>query len=931
MWQWGLSVRGLPVGSVRLIGRVPERAALGGVLDAARAGHSAVLVIRGEPGIGKTALLDYAIESGTGLRITRVAGIESEMELAFAALHQLCAPMLNRMDHLPGPQREALGVAFGLRAGAAPDRFLVSLAALSLLSDAADEQPLLCVVDDAQWLDRASAQVLGFVARRLLAEPVALLIAARELEEDFTGLPELVVLGLNERDARELSRSVACGPLDERVRERLVAETRGNPLAMLELPRELMLAEQPGLTGVADPPGLSDRIEDNFRRRLETLPADTRQLLLVAAAEPAGEPLLLWRAASRLGIAVDAADAAETAGLLAISDRVTFRHPLVRSAAYRAASPMARRMVHGALAEVTDPETDADRRAWHRAQATAGADEEVAADLERSAGRAHARGGCAAAAAFLKRSASLTLDPVLRAERSLAAADATYHSGAFDVALGLVAAAEAGPLDDLQRARLDLLHARIAFASNHGRDAPPLLLKAARQFEGLDVRLARDTYLEALSAALFASWLTRVGIPEIAEAARLVPTPQPPRAPDLLLDGTALLITEGYPAGAPVLKAAVKAFREEEISDDKGLHWLWQACGAAGLMWDYESWDELSARLVTLIREAGALMVLPVAFSTRAGVLMFAGDFAGAGALVAEVRSATEATRSNIAPYAGLTLAVLQGRVDEAFQIIEVGSKDVVSRGEGEGICLVRWATAVLCNSVGRYEEALEAAQQASEDSPAILFSNWAVVELVEAATRCRMPERAATALDRLSESTRASGTDWALGVGARSRALVSGGADAEPSYREAIERLARTPLRVELGRAHLLYGEWLRRRRRMHDARDELHAAHAIFDSIGAASFAERTRAELRATGEHVRKRRVDTRAELTPQEALIARLAGDGASNPQIAAQLFISRATVAYHLRKVFAKLDVSSRHQLTRGVAAQQVTPPVSPAS
>ena len=907
------------MGSVKLLDRVPERAAVRGVLDAARAGRSDVLVIRGEPGIGKTALLEHAIKSAAGLRISRVAGIESEMELAFAALHQICAPMLDRAEHLPGPQREALGVAFGLRTGPAPDRFLVGLAALSLLSDAAGERPLLCVVDDAQWLDRTSAQVLGFVGRRLLAEPVALLIATREPDAELAGLPELVVAGLADADARQLLCSVVRAPLDEQVRERLVAETRGNPLALLELPAQLMLAGQPGLAGAADPPGLAERLEEGFRRRLETLPAGTRQLLLVAAAEPAGEPLLLWRAAGRLGIAPEAADAAEAAGLIAIRDTVAFRHPLVRSAAYRAASAEERRVAHGALAGVTDPDADPDRRAWHRAQAASGPDEDVAADLERSAGRARARGGYAAAAAFLKRSASLTLDPALRGGRSLAAAHAAYQAGAFDVALGLVGAAEAGPLDALQRARLDLLHARIEFASNRGRSAPPLLLQAARQFQRLDVRLARDTYLEAISASLFASRLaTGVGIPEVAEAALAAPAPQPARAADLLLEGMALLITDGYPAGAPLLKAAVHAFREEDISDEEGLAWLWQACSAAGLVWDYQSWDELSARLVMLARKAGALTALPIAFSTRAGVHLLAGDFGRAASLVAEVQSVTEATRSSIAPYAGLALAALQGRFDEAFLIIETGSKDAQSRGEGEGVSFVQWATAILCNSAGRYEEALEAAQQASEDSPAIWFSNWALAELIEAATRCQLPGRAASALRRLTHTSRASGTDWALGVAARSRALVSDGADAETSYREAIDRLGRTPLRIELGRARLVYGEWLRRSRRRRDARDELRAAHSIFDSAGAAAFGERAAAELRATGEHISGRAADTGTALTPQEALIARLAGGGASNPQIAAQLFISPATVAYHLRKVFAKLDLSSRRQLAGGV-------------
>jgi len=903
-----------------LLGRVPERAAITGVIDAARAGHCGVLVIRGEPGIGKTALLEYAIESGAGLSIARITGVESEMQLAFAGLHQLCAPMLNRVDHLPGPQRDALGVAFGVMAGAAPNRFLVSLAALSLLSEAAAEQPLLCVVDDAQWLDQTSAQVLGFVARRLLAEPIALLIATREPGDELTGLPELVVPGLDEGATRELLRSVVMAPVDERIRARLVAETRGNPLALLELPRGLISAEQPGLLGMVDEPGqLSERIEGNFRERLEALPDDTQQLLVVAAAEPTGDPLLLWRAAGRLGIPVEAAVAAEAAGLVAITDRVTFRHPLVRSAAYRAASPEARQAVHGALADVTDPELDPDRRAWHRAGSASGPDDEVAADLERSAGRAHARGGCAAAAAFLQRSASLTLDPRQRVERSLAAAYAAYQSGSSDLAPGLIEAAEAGPLNDLQRARLDLLRARIAFQSDRGRAAAPLLLNAARQFERLDLRLARDTYLEAMSAAIFASRLAAdVGPREVADAARAVPSPQPPRAPDLLLDGMTLLITEGYPAAAGSLKSALKAFREEHISEDEGLTWLWQACGAAGLVWDYDSWDELSARLVDLASEAGAIMALPIALSTRAGVNMLAGNIATCASLVTEVQSVTEATRSSIAPYAELGLAVFQGRADEAFQIVAAATKDVERRGEGEGLSFIQWAVAVLCNSLGRYEEALQAAQEARKDFSAIWFSNWAVAELIEAATRSDEPELAATALQRLSEDTRASGTDWALGIGARSRALVKDGADAEASYCEAVDRLSRTPLRSELGRAHLLYGEWLRRRQRRRDARDELHAARAIFESVGAASFAERALTELRATGEHVRKRTVDTGTALTAQEALIARLASDGASNPQIAAQLYISPATVAYHLRKVFAKLDVSSRRQLARSV-------------
>ena len=447
-----------------LLDRLPERAALSGLLEAARAGRSGVLVMRGEPGVGKTALLEYAIESAAGLRVARVAGVESEMELAFAALQQLYAPMLDRLEGLPDPQRAALGVAFGLTIGAAPDRFLVGLAALSLLSEVAEQQPLLCVIDDAQWLDRASAQTLAFVARRLLAEPIALVFATREEGEEFRGLPELLVGGLGAGDARELLGSVLRGPLDERVRDRIVAETRGNPLALLELPR--------GVPGVPGVPGLPGRIEDSFRGRLEVLPAATQRLMLVAAAEPAGDPAVVWRAAERLGIGAEAVAPAADAGLLTIGERVTFRHPLVRSAVYRAASPPDRRAAHQALAGATDPQADPDRRAWHRAQATLGPDEDVAAELERSAGRAQARGGLAAAAAFLERSAALTLDPARRAERALAAAEATYQAGAFEAALGLLATVEAGPPDQLRRARTDLLRGQIAVASSRGSDAP---------------------------------------------------------------------------------------------------------------------------------------------------------------------------------------------------------------------------------------------------------------------------------------------------------------------------------------------------------------------------------------------------------------------------------------------------------------------------
>jgi DNA-binding CsgD family transcriptional regulator len=918
-----------------LLGRLPERAALSQLLDAARAGRGGVLVVRGEPGVGKTALLDWAIGSAADLRVARVAGVESEMELAFAALQQLCALMLDKLEDLPGPQRAALGVAFGLNAGAAPDRFLVGLAALSLLSEVAEQQPLLCVIDDAQWLDRASAQTLAFVARRLLAEPVALVFATREHGDEFRGLPELPVRGLREGDAQKLLSSVVGGPLDERVRDRIIAETRGNPLALLELPQGVTSAELAGGFGLPSAPGLPGlpgRIEDNFRRRLEVLPTATQRLMLVAAAEPAGEPTLVWRAAERLGIGAEAVAPATDAGLLAIGERVTFRHPLVRSAVYRAASPAEQRAAHQALAGATDPQADPDRRAWHRAQATLGPDEDVAWELERSAGRAQARGGLAAAAAFLARAAALTLDPARRAERALAAAQAKYQAGAFDATLGLLATAEAGPPDQSRRARADLLRGQIAFASSRGSDAPPLLLKAARQFEPLDPRLARETYLDALAAATFAGRLALDGgIREVAEAALAAPPPPGhARGPDLLLDGLALLICEGYPAGAPVLRRAVSAFRGTDVSREEELRWLWLACQAAGIVWDHASWDVLSDRQVTLARDAGALVALPIAFNTRAGVHLFAGEFTEAASMAAQAESVTEATGSSIAPYGTLALAVFRGREAQAGHLIQSATDDVGRRGEGGGLSSVQWAAAVLGNSLGRYEQALAAAQRACEDSPAVRFASWALVELVEAAVRSAVPERAAGALQRLSGIARACGTDWALGAEARSRALVSDGAAAENLYREAIDRFGHTRLRVDLARARLVYGEWLRRQRRRRDARDQLASAYQVFDSIGAAAFAERARIELRATGGHARQPTVQTPDTLTAQEALIARLAGEGASNPEIAAQLFISPATVAYHLRKVFTKRGISSRNQLAPALAARQgAAPPVTP--
>jgi DNA-binding CsgD family transcriptional regulator len=908
-----------------LWGRGEQCRFVDGLIADVRAGRSRVLVVRGEPGIGKTVLLGYAAETAQDFLVARAGGAESEMELPFAALHQLCGRMLGRLDRLPGPQREALGVAFGLQAGSAPDRFLVGLAVLGLLSEVAADRPLLCLVDDAQWLDQASAQALAFAGRRLEAESVALLFGTRDPagEGGLAGLPGLVLDGLPDADARALLASVLPGLLDERVRDRIIAESGGNPLALLELPHGATAAELAGGFGVADPLPVAGMIEQSFLRRITPLPEVTRFLLLLAAAEPAGDPALLWRAAGSLGISADAASPAEADGLLTVADRVTFRHPLVRSAVYQAAPAAGRRRAHRALAEATDPGTDPDRRAWHRAQAAAGADEDIAAELERSASRAQARGGLAAAAAFLERAAALTLKPTLRAERELAAAGATAQAGAFDAALRLLAAAEAEPLDELQSARADLLRGQIAFASSRGSDAPPLLLKAARRLEPLDAGLARQTYLEALSAALYAGrFATGGGLREAAEAAQAARlAPQPPGAADLVIDGLVLLITEGHAAAAPTLERALSASAIEHISTEQGVRWLWLGVFAAEILWDDESWDLLSIGHVRRARESGALGVLPVALSQRAALHILEGDFAAATSLIEEAETVTKATGSQRLLAVRVALAAFRGRESQAFELAGISAKDAARRGEGAGLTFLQWATAVLCNGFGRYEEALAAAQRAVDDQHELVFSTWAAAEMVEAATRSGVPKRAVSALRRLSDSTQASGSDWALGIEARSRALGSGGEAAERLYREAIGRLACTRLRMELGRAHLLYGEWLRRQNRRIDAREQLRTAHQMFADMGADGFAERAARELRATGERVRKRTADPRAQLTAREAQIARLAGDGLSNPEIAARLFMSPRTVEYHLHKIFTKLDISSRNQL-HGVLASQ---------
>jgi DNA-binding CsgD family transcriptional regulator len=909
-------VRGAPV--VRLIGRQRECGVLDRVLEQARDGRGGVLAMFGEPGVGKTALLDYAVEAAVDFRIVRTVGVEAEMELAFAALQHLCSPRLELVESLPDPQRDALKGALGLSAGGAANPFLVGLAVLNLLSEVAQEQPLLCVVDDAQWLDRASTRVLAFVVRRLLAEKIAVLFAAREPIDVLANVAQLRVEPLGYRDSRALLDSVLPAKLDERVLDRIVVETRGNPLAILELPRGLTPSQLAGGFGLPAAVPLSAQIEQSFTRRLARLPSDARRLLFVAAADPTGDAGLVRQASQRLGIGDSATQTVESEGLLTFDPDVAFRHPLVRSAVYRAASRRERAEVHRALAESTDPAVDPDRRAWHLAQAASKPDEYVAAELERSAARAQARGGLAAAAAFLDRASALTLNPSRRSARALAAAEAKQQAGALDDALALVARAEAGPLDETQRAQVDVLRARVSFAADRGREAPRLLLSAARRLERLDGAAARGIYLDALTAAFFAGALGGdIDARQVAASVCAAPSRESPaRAADLLLDGLVALITNGAAAGMPHLRKAVTAFANDEVGREEELRWLWLAGRVAGYIWDYESWAELTQRQIRVGRESGALTVLPVSLSTRASIELYAGNLPDASMLIAEANAITDATDGQRVPYAPLVFAAFRGREPDASRLIQATTENFRGRGEGMGLAVAEWTTAMLHNGLARYDVVLEAASRVVEDPHELWFRPLTMLELIEAATRSGRNDLATRGLDVLSETTQASGTSWARGVEARSRALLAKGEVAETFYREAIQHLQATSLLVDLARTHLLYGEWLRRERRRSDARMQLRTAHELFSQFGMEAFAERAKVELEATGERARKRTAASLDDLTPQEAQISRLVAQGHTNREIAAQLFISPSTVEYHLRKVFGKLDIKSRTQLVR---------------
>jgi DNA-binding CsgD family transcriptional regulator len=918
-----MAARGRPA----FLGRSRECREIDSALGRVQSGASAVLVLRGEAGVGKTALLEHCAQQAQqarSCRVARVAGVESELEMPFAALLQLCGPMLPDVETLPEPQEKALQVAFGTATGPTPDRFVVGLGVLSMLADISAKDPMVCLIDDAQWLDEASTQVLAFVSRRLLAESVLLLIAVRETgnERRFPGVPELTIEGLTDDDARALLQTTSAGHLDPGVRDRLIAETGGHPLALLELVGEMSDAElSGGFVAAHTLAGTSD-LQEHYIRRIRALPDDLRLFLLIAAADATGDTQLLWRAAQVHDLGPRHAATAADAELLEIGSSVRFRHPLIRWAAYAAATDDDRHAVHLAIAAATDDDTDPDRRVWHLAAAAAGPDEDLATQLERLADKAQARAGVAAAATFLQRSVALTSDPGKRADRAVAAAHANLHAGRFDAGLGLLAGAEVDAVDDLQRARVEQLRAEIIRAWNSGSQAPLLLLEAAQKLESLDLELAGETYLDAWGAALVAGTLAAPGgdLRDVSTSARaaLIPAGQSPAGD--LLGGLATLILDGPGQAAPVLRRAVNGFLADEVSAEQWLHGGTLAANAALSLWDFDAWSAVSTRHIELTRALGALAPLASALNVQRAVATWRGDLERATLLGAEEDAVKEVTQTRRASYGALFVAAYQGRPEIATPLIGASADEAEGRGEGLGLQIADRATALLNLGLGHYADARLAAERAAEGCLGP-FTTQALPDLVEAAARSGDEERARAALDQLSESANAVESNWAAGVEARSRALLSEGDEAERCYLDSIEELSRTPLRLELARAHLVYGEWLRREGRRIDARHQLRSAHEIFAAAGTEAFAERARQELLATGEKVRKRRPDTLNQLTPQEEHIARLARDGLSNPEIGAELFISARTVEWHLRKVYSKLGIASRRGLRQALPAR----------
>jgi DNA-binding CsgD family transcriptional regulator/tetratricopeptide (TPR) repeat protein len=904
----------------RLLGRQREQQVLAGLLTDAREGRSGVVVLRGAAGIGKTSLLQHVLARASGFRAIRISGCESEMELAYAGLHQLCAPLLGRLDHLPAPQQRALRVALGLADGDPPDRLVVGLAVLTLLSEASSERPTICVIDDAQWVDAASLQALSFVARRILADPIVMIFAACKRREDqiISGLPELQLRGLSDHDARTLLAATLPGRLNEQVRENIIAEAGGNPLALLELHRVLSPAELAGGFGLAQASELTTRLERGFGKWLTGLSADTKTLLLIAAADPMGEPRWVASAAERLGIPECAVETDEAAEFVSVGSQVRFRHPLIRSAVYRSSPISERRRVHQALAEVVDGPAADEHRAWHLGHAASAPDEDIAAQLERSAEHARNRSGVAAAAAFLEFAVDLTPEPERRARRALAAAQAKLHAGAPEAATKLLMGAQHATDDELLSAKIDLLRAKSAFAASRGGEATSMLLATAKRLDDLDPKLARETYFEALTAAVLAGRLANglgTGAMAVAAAARHAPAVVGSnRVVDLLLDGLVVRLTDGYVAGAPLLKRAIQEFLRQDAAGTIEPRWYDMATRVTLDLFDHDAFERISARQLELLRNAGTLALLPVGLGTRAAADVFHGRFSDAAAHLSEAEAITTAIEGPLLRRSDPLLVAYRGQEQRCREIVQATTDGgAIEHGQGFSIAAGLFAVAVLHNGLGQYAEALKACQAAVQYDD-LAVAGYALAETVEAATRCGDLPTATDAAGRLVERADASGMDTAIGIAARSRAVVTDGPVAESEYLRAIVHLEKSPAVVYLARTHLIYGEWLRRQGRRVDARTQLGTAFEMFTGMGADGFADRASRELEATGETVRKRSGGAAAELTTQESYITKLAREGHTNSEIAAQLFISPRTVEWHMSKVFTKLGITSRREL-----------------
>lgn len=895
-----------------VLDRHSERARLDGLLHDVRSGRGSTLLLNGRAGVGKTVLLSYLVDASNGMQVLSTTGIESEVTLAYAALHQLCRPLMNLVPSLPEPQRNALRTIFAEMQGPDPDRFLVSLATLTLLSRAAEERPLLCVVDDAQWLDALSAHVLGFVARRLEAEPIGMVFATRG-ESGVAwadGVARLGVGGLARSDARDLLHSLVPGALDFRAVERIVDEAEGNPLVLVEAARAMGPAEI--ATGITlSRPSRPSELEEHFARQVSSLSPATRTVLLLAAAEPFADPAAVVRAAGRLGVEARAFGDAVELGLCEPGEEVRFRHPLVRAAVYRSASPDAVRAAHAALAETYDPAGDPVLLAWHRALAATGADEAAAAELAAAAEQTLARGGPATAAELFRRARTITDDPLLRERWALSTAQADLSAGRFESAERELASLTGRSVSERVRAEAKLVGARLALAKVRGGATIPLFLDAAEELLRVDAADdAQEAFLQAMSASLFAGVLAvEGGLRDVVVRWRAAGI-DTGDAPSQLMDALSSIVLSGDAGSWSELTEALDRYRRA-AADGAAPARLWLACVAAAAAWDLDRWDALSARHVAAARERGDFSELPIALNSRAFVLLFTGRSAAACDAVMEIETITTATGERVSPYGAIGAAALRGDAATLAALTEAAAEAARRRGDGTGVAIAHWGAAMLHNGTGQYERAAEHARKAVDLHHSLHSTGgWAMAELVEAAARSDRPEEARAVLSRFPEAGR---TAWALGVRYRLQALVLDGPDAEPMFAESIRLLSRSSARFDLARTHLIYGEWLRRRRRLSDARANLTSAYEAFVAMAADGFAARTLAELRAAG--VTTRAVSLAPEtLTPREAQIARLAGEGLSNADIAVRLFLSSRTVEYHLSKVFAKLGITSRQQL-----------------